>query len=70
MTTEPAEDARLEAMIGLVTARYGDRIAPEQLERVRESVKGLRDAIGALYAYPLTNADEPDSTFFAMQGED
>jgi hypothetical protein len=70
MTTEPAEGARLEAMIGLVTARYGDRIPTEQMERIRESVTGLRDAMAALYAHPLTNADEPDTTFFAMPGED
>jgi hypothetical protein len=70
MGTDPAADARVEAMIGLVTARYGDRITPEQMERVREGVKGLSDAMAALYAYPLTNADEPDATFFAVQGED
>ena len=70
MTSEPADDARLEAMISLVTARYGDRIAPEQMERVREGVKGLHDVVGALYAHPLSNADEPDTTFFAMPGED
>jgi hypothetical protein len=67
MTSQPADDARIAAMLGLVTARHGDRIAPEQLERVREGVKGLAEAISALYTYPLTNADEPDATFFPIQ---
>jgi hypothetical protein len=66
---QPA-DAHLEALIAAVTARYGAHIQPDQMDRLRETVTGLRDASVALAAYPLANGDEPDATFAAWQGED
>ncbi len=66
---EETQDARVEALIAVVRAVYGERISEEQMERVRDGVKGLRDVAAALYAYPLTNADEPDPIFAAYRGE-
>jgi hypothetical protein len=66
---EPRDD-HLEALVAFVLARHGERIPAEQRERLRESVRGLREAAAALDAHPLTNADEPDAIFGAVQGED
>jgi hypothetical protein len=70
MTAERQDEQQLEVWLALVTARYGDRIPVAELERVRESVRGLRAAAAALAAFPLTNADEPDVLFRAYRGED
>ncbi len=70
MTSERPDDRWLEAWLALVTARYGDRIPAAELERVRESVRGLRAAADVLAAFPLTNADEPDVLFRVYRGED
>ena len=64
-----ADEPLVDALLGVVIARYGGRIGPEQIGRLRESVRGLREAAAALYAYPLTNADEPDQVFAAYRGE-
>ena len=70
-TSPPEPDARLlEALLASVAAVHGERIGPERMERVRESIKGLRTAAEALAAYPLTNADEPDPIFAAYRAED
>lgn len=63
-------DLHLEPLIALILTRYGDRIPEEAHGRLHETLKSLREAVAALYAYPLTNADEPDTTFAAWQGED
>lgn len=67
---EEMRDAHLEALVASITAAYGGRISQEQMQRVRDGVQGLREAAAALYAYPLTNADEPDPIFAAYRGEE
>lgn len=66
---EETQDPKLEALVAAVQAVYGGRISEEQMARVRDGVKGLREAAAALYAYPLTNADEPDPIFAAYREE-
>ena len=58
--SEP-ESARSEAEIlfSLVRDRYGDRLAPEELEAVRAGVVAMVEAARALRAVPLDNADGP-----------
>ena len=63
-------DEHLESLITMTLARYGEHIPEGGHDRLREAIKGLRETVAALYAYPLTNADEPDATFAAWQGED
>ncbi len=66
--TEESRDVEAEALAALLHARYGDRLSEEQGAKLREAVRGLREAIGSLYAFPLTNADEPDVIFRAYRG--
>ena len=71
MTTErePADDARVEALVAAVKAAHGDHIGPEQEERLRAQVRSLCAMAESLAAYPLTNADEPDVIFAAYRAE-
>ena len=56
-------------MLALVRQRYGDRLAPDELEAVRTAVEGLVQAACALRAVRLTNADEPGQPFAAYRAE-
>ena len=56
-------DPVVEALFAAVLARYGEHIPPDQAELVRERIARIREAVAVLNAYPLSNADEPDSTF-------
>jgi hypothetical protein len=60
--TEQREAALVEAMLGVVEQTHGplDEAAREQL---REQLRRTRAASTALYAYPLSNADEPAPIF-------
>lgn len=55
--------AEVEAMLGLVRERYGDRLDAEQLAAVRTSIEAIVQAARALRAVRLTNADEPAQPF-------
>jgi hypothetical protein len=59
---EQREAALVEAMLGVVEQTHGplDGAAREQ---IREQLRRARGASAALYAYPLTNADEPATIF-------
>ncbi|GEM_PF-2146278 len=59
---DEAEAALVSAMLGMVEQTHGplDEAAREQL---RESLRRTRSAASALYAYPLSNADEPGTIF-------
>ncbi len=64
------DDVIVEALTAVVQARYGGRLDAGQAGRVPEIVRGLREAVASLMAYPLVNADEPDPVFGAYRGED
>jgi len=59
---EQREAALVEAMLGVVEQTHGpqDEAAREQL---REQLRRARGASAALYAYPLSNANEPGVIF-------
>jgi hypothetical protein len=61
--------AEVEAMLALVRERYGDRLAPDELEAVRTAVEGLVQAAHALRAVRLANADEPAQPFAAYRAD-
>ena len=69
MSEAEAVRAEVEAMLALVRQRYGDRLAPDELEAVRTAVEGLVQAARALRAVRLTNADEPGQPFAAYRAE-
>lgn len=60
-TTKP--DPEADALFEIVRQRYGDRLAPEQLDDVRKIVEAQVEAARALRAMRLTNADEPMQPF-------
>jgi hypothetical protein len=61
------DDARMtdevEILMALIKARYGDRLTPEQVDGVRLGVQGVVEAVTALRAVRLANADEPHPPF-------
>jgi hypothetical protein len=69
MNETEAVRAETEAMLALVRQRYGDRLAPDELEAVRTAVEGLVQAARALRAVRLTNADEPAQPFAAYRAD-
>jgi hypothetical protein len=69
MSEPEAVRAETEAMLALVRQRYGDRLAPDELEAVRTAVEGLVQAARALRSVRLTNADEPGQPFAAYRAE-
>ena len=69
MSETEAVRAEVEVMFALVRERYGDRLAPDELEAVRTAVEGLVQAARALRAVRLTNADEPGQPFAAYRAD-
>jgi hypothetical protein len=69
MSETEAVQAEVEAMLALVRERYGDRLAPDELQAVRTAVEGLVQAARALRSVRLTNGDEPAQPFAAYRAE-
>lgn len=70
MTSDATGGPRLEELAGAVLAVHGDRLDEQQRLTLRQHIERLRAAVGALDASPLTNADEPDFAFRAIEGVD
>jgi hypothetical protein len=68
-TKDTQEDQEAEALFGIVAHRYGDRLTPDQLERVKEGVEAAMELAGALRGVRLDNHVEPFSTFRPYRGE-
>jgi len=66
-TTKP--DPEADALFEIVRQRYGDRLAPEQLDEVRKIVQAQVESARALRAMRLTNADEPVQPFAPYRAE-
>jgi len=66
--TEP--DGGGEGLADLVIARYGLVLDDGQRTLLVEQIERQRVAAAALDAFPLLNADEPDSAFAVLNGED
>ena len=52
-----------EAYMGVARARFGARVTPEELEKIKEGIAGNVRAAERLAAFKLKNADEPDFVF-------
>ena len=59
MSEPQTERSETELLFDLVRARYGSRLTPEELEAVRAGVGTIVDAVKALRAARLDNADGP-----------
>ena len=51
-------------------ARFGDRLDDEQREVLIKTAVQLEAAAEDLRQWELTNGDEPDSSFRAIEGQD
>ena len=69
MTQPEAVRAEVEAMLALVRDRYGDRLAPDELDAVRTAVEGLVQATLVMRAVRLYTPSEPAQTFAAYRAE-
>ena len=68
--SEPTKpDPETGALFEIVRQRYGDRLAPEQLDEVSRIVQAQVEAARALRAVRLTNADEPMQPFAPHRAE-
>ena len=68
--TKDAKDTReAEALFGIVSDRYGDRLNEDQLEEVRKAVDAAMELAMELRAVELDNSVEPYSTFKPYRGE-
>jgi hypothetical protein len=72
MPDEPkAPDPQVvDAFMTVAVAAQGGTLDEEGRERLRQNVERLCGAAAALDAYPLTNADEPDASFRAVERMD
>ena len=60
----------VETLVDLVKRRYGDRLSPEQLEKVREKVRESAEHAQKMRSVKLQNGDEPFSVFTPFRGRD
>lgn len=67
---EQQPDPEIDAIVARINAVHGRHILTDAEERIRAGVTGLREAAAALYAVPLTNADEPGTLFRVYRGEE
>ena len=61
------EDA--DALFDLLKGRYGDRLTPEQLEDLRETVGEITKRADEMRSVALKNGDEPFLVFTPFRGE-
>ncbi|HEV8439292.1 MAG TPA: hypothetical protein VGT40_14455 [Methylomirabilota bacterium] len=68
---EPDADAtrEVETLFALVRERYGSRLTPAELEELRKGVEATVQAMRALRAVRLQNADEPLQPFIPYRAE-
>lgn len=59
----PKPSPLAEAYAGVARVRFGDRLTPEQLERLKRELEGNVRTADRLRAYKLKNGDEPDFVF-------
>jgi len=61
------EDA--DALFDLLKGRYGDRLTPEQLEDLRDTVGEITKRADEMKSVSLKNSDEPFLVFTPFRGE-
>ena len=63
------EPPGVDALLDYVRARYGDRLSPQDLEKIREGIVGNLRAGARIREIPLANSDEPGLIFGAYRNE-
>src|SRR5450631_552170 len=63
--TPEAPSSAAEALTEVVRIRWGKNLSGEQLGEIAKSLDGRLKGAEAMNKIKLTNADEPDFTFFA-----
>lgn len=53
------DEGKVEALMGVVRGRYGERLSAGQLDSVREGVSAMVKASDAMRAVALDNGDIP-----------
>ncbi|CAN5135416.1 MAG: hypothetical protein ACR2GW_05755 [Pyrinomonadaceae bacterium] len=61
----PTPSPLAEAYATVARVRFGDKLTPEELERVKRDLEGNVRTTERLRAVKLQNADEPDFVFIA-----
>ena len=64
-TPAAPDAAQVNALTGLVKARFGSYLAQGDMEEIKRGIERNIRYANALAQVKLTNADEPDFTFFA-----
>jgi hypothetical protein len=64
-------ESEAETLFNLVKEKYGDKIAPDELEEVRKAVERIVETSTELREVELCNWDEPFSVFkpYRREGE-
>ena len=63
--TPEAPSSAAEALTEIVRLRWGKNLSGEQLSEIAKTVDGRLKGAEAMKKVKLTNADEPDTVFFA-----
>jgi hypothetical protein len=66
---EQPEPPEVAPLLAVLEAQFGERFDDAARERARKQLTALLASAGALAAYPLANADEPDFVFSAFPQE-
>jgi hypothetical protein len=70
MTDGEAAQVEVDALFALVTARYGARLDPQQLEGLHRAIEAIVDQARAVRAVRLVNTDEPTPAFRAHRRDE
>jgi hypothetical protein len=57
-----------EAQTSILRARYGKHLTPDDARTIEKDLDDTAGYMKSMHAVALTNADEPDSIFFAEGG--
>jgi hypothetical protein len=63
-------ESEAETLFNLVKEKYGDKIAPDELEEVRKAVERIVETSTELREVELYNWDEPFSVFKPYRREE
>lgn len=69
-TTPPADPAaaEVEAKVARIVALYGDRLSPDQQQRLRRTVAGHVAMLGPVRAVAMQNSDAPATVLSLVRG--
>lgn len=69
MGNSSTHSEEVDVLLDAMRQRYGDRLGPEELEEMRETLEGIVKGRESLRAVRLENPDEPLSMFAPFREE-